>query len=52
MSSEMMPDLSLAERVGAVRMEASLGSDLKEEEREARALAVGSRVDVLTEAVY
>jgi hypothetical protein len=48
----MMPDLSLADSEGAVRIVASLGSVWKEEWREARALPVGSRVEVLTAAVY
>jgi len=52
MSSPMMPDLSEALRVGARRMEESLASDLKEAEREAIALAVGSREEVLTAAMY
>jgi len=51
-SSLMMPDLSEALRVGANRMEESLASDLKEAEREAMALAVGSREEVLTAAMY
>lgn len=47
-----MLDLSEEERVGAARMEESLGSLVMVWWREERALAVGSRVLDLAAAVY
>lgn len=51
-SSWTMADLSASDRVGAVRMVASLGSFSRRAPRLERALAVGSRLDDLTAAVY
>jgi hypothetical protein len=51
-SSAIICCLSETERVGAVRIVASLGSFLKTAERASIDLAVGSRVLVLTAAVY
>lgn len=51
-SSSTMEDLSASVRVGAARMVTSLGSFSRRAPRLVRALAVGSRVEVLTAAVY
>jgi hypothetical protein len=51
-SSATMAPLSSAVRVGADRMAASLGSFSSRAERLLRALAVGSRLEVLAAAVY
>ena len=48
----MIWDLSLWERVGAVRMAGSFASFLKTSSRAARDLETGSSVDDFTAAVY
>lgn len=51
-SSAIMPLLSLSDRVGVVRMAASLVSLAKRSLRELRAFAAGSRAEDLAAAVY